>query len=116
MTDGIIIVFLVVVVFAGLRSTVKHFKGEGGCCGGSDYKPKKKKLSKVMYQRSFRVAGMHCEHCKRRVEEAVNDIPGVAGVVNLKKNELKVSYETDVDDELIKSKLERLGYSLSDRI
>ena len=41
MTDGIIIVILVVVLFIGLRSTVKHFTKKGGCCGSSDYKPKR---------------------------------------------------------------------------
>ena len=27
-----------------------------------------------MGEKTFRVEGMHCEHCKARVEEAVNDI------------------------------------------
>ena len=53
---------------------------------------------------------MHCEHCKSRVEEAVNDIKGVAGKVNLKKGELTVSYAEDVADELIKEKIKRAGY------
>lgn len=75
---------------------------------------KRKKLSEVQYKKIFRVDGMHCEHCKRRVEEAVNDIKGVAGVVNLKKGELTVSYEEAVEDLLIKNKLEQLGYLVSD--
>lgn len=112
MTDGIIIAILVVALFLGIRSTVKHFAGKSGCCGSADYKPKKKKLSKVLYQKTFRVEGMHCERCKARVEEVVNDIKGVAGSVNLKKGELTVSYAEDVEDELIKSKLERVGYTV----
>ena len=55
---------------------------------------------------------MHCEHCKARVEEVVNDIQGVSGSVNLKKGILTVSYAEDVDDELIKSKIERVGYKV----
>ena len=113
MTDGIIIAILVVVMFVGIRSMVKHFAKKGGCCGSPDYKPKKKKLSKVLYKKVFRVEGMHCENCKRRVEEAVNDISGVAGVVNLKKGELTVLYEADVADEMIIAKLEKRGYSAS---
>ena len=54
---------------------------------------------------------MHCEHCKRRVEEAVYDIKGVVGSVDLKKGELTVSYDEDVDDEIIKTKIEKAGYS-----
>ena len=112
MTDGIIIAILVVALFFGIRATVKHFARKGGCCGSADYKPKKKKLSKVLYQKNFKVEGMHCEHCKARVEEAVNDIQGVSGSVNLKKGILTVSYAEDVDDELIKSKIERVGYKV----
>lgn len=112
MTDGIIIAILVVALFFGIRATVKHFARKGGCCGSADYKPKKKKLSKVLYQKNFKVEGMHCEHCKARVEEVVNDIQGVSGSVNLKKRILTVSYAEDVDDELIKSKIERVGYKV----
>lgn len=114
MGDGIIIGVLVIVVFIGIRSSVKHFTGQGGCCGGGNYKPKKKKLSKVIYKKTFKVEGMHCNHCKVRVEEIVNDIKGVAGKVILKKGELTVSYEEDVDDELIKSRIERAGYSVKE--
>jgi len=112
MTDGIIIAILVVAMFFGIRATVKHFARKGGCCGSADYKPKKKKLKNVKYQKTFQVEGTHCERCKARVEEIVNDIVGLAGSVDLKKSELTVSYAEDVEDELIKSKLERVGYTV----
>jgi len=110
MTDGIIIAVLVVAIFFGIRATVKHFARKGGCCGSAGYKPKKKRLSNVLYQKTFKVEGMHCEHCKTRVEEIVNDIAGVAGKVDLKSGILTVSYAEDVEDKLIKSKIERVGY------
>lgn len=43
MADGIIVAILVVLMFFGIRSTIKHFAGKGGCCGGADYKPKRKR-------------------------------------------------------------------------
>ena len=58
-----------------------------------------------------KVGGMHCEHCKLRVEEAVNDIRGVSGRVDLRREELTVSYGEAVDDEVILTRLERAGYS-----
>ena len=112
MENFMVIGILAVLVVIGVLYTVKHFKGEGGCCGGGSYKPKRKKLSGVKYTKTFRVGGMHCEHCKRRVEEAVNDIKGVAGRVDLKKGELTVSYAEDVSDEVIKAKIERAGYTV----
>lgn len=114
MTDGIIVAILVVAVFFGIRATVKHFARKGGCCGSADYKPKKKKLKYVKCRKTFQVEGMHCERCKARVEEVVNDIQGLAGSVNLKKGELVVSYAEDVEDEVISSKLKRVGYKLTE--
>lgn len=113
--ENIIIIFVIAIIAAiGVRSTVRHFKGQGGCCGGSSYKPKKKKLAQTIYQKSFRVDGMHCENCKKRVEEVVNDIKGVAGRVNLGKGELTVAYEEDVEDELIMSRIRKAGYIVTE--
>ena len=76
MENYIIIGMIAVIVVIAVISSIKHFKGEGGCCGGGSYKPKRKKLSGIKYTKKFKVGGMHCEHCKNRVEEAVNDIKG----------------------------------------
>ena len=35
MVNEIIIAVLLILVFTGIRSGTKHFKGQGGCCGGS---------------------------------------------------------------------------------
>ncbi|MCM1132741.1 MAG: cation transporter [Ruminococcus flavefaciens] len=110
MENFIIIGIIIIVIAVGIYSTVKHFKGESGCCGGGGYKPRRKKLSHVIYTKTFSIDGMHCEHCKNRVEEIVNDIDGTAGRVDLKKGELKVSYEQDVADEIIRSRIEKVGY------
>ena len=106
MQDYIIIAIIAVIAVIGLRSAIRHFKGQGGCCGGSDYKSRRKKLALVKYQKTFRVEGMHCEYCKNRVEESVGDIKGVAGKVNLKQGLLTVYYAEDVADDVIKARLE----------
>ncbi len=111
MENYIIIAIVAVIVTVGICFSVKHFKGKSGCCGGGGYKPRKKKLANVICHKTFAVGGMHCENCKIRVEEIVNDIKGVAGKVDLKKGELTISYAEMVDDELIKSRIERAGYS-----
>lgn len=115
MENYIIIGVIAVIVVIAVISSVKHFKGEGGCCGGgSSYKPKKKKLTGVRYQKVFLVDGMHCEHCKSRIEEIVNDMHGIAGKVDLKKGELVVSYAEDADDADIKARIERSGYTVTE--
>lgn len=112
MENFIIISVVLVVIALGIGSAVKHFKGQGGCCGGGGYKPKKKKLSNVLYEKTFVVKGMHCDNCKNRVEEIVNDIKGVAGKVDLKKETLTVSYAEEVSDDLIKARILRAGYTV----
>ena len=112
MANVIIIAVLVIAAALGIRSAITHFKGDGVCCGGGgELKPLKKKLPKVLFTRQFHVEGMHCEHCKNRVESAVNDIDNVAGKVNLKKATLTVSYAADVPNETILQAVEKAGYT-----
>ena len=114
MENYIIIGIIIVIAFFAVRTIVKR-KGRKGCCGsGSDYKPRKKKLQAVIATRIFVVDGMHCEKCANRVTEVVNDITGVAGVVDLKKGIVTVSYEQEVSDEQIKAKIERVGYTVTE--
>ena len=114
MDNYIIIGVIVVIAFLAVRTIVKR-KGRKGCCGsGSDYKPRKKKLKNVIATKIFVVDGMHCEKCANRVTEVVNDIPGVAGVVDLKKGIVTVSYEQEVADEQIKARIERVGYTVTE--
>ena len=114
MENAIIIGIILVIAFFSIRTIVKR-KGRKGCCGsGSDYTPRKKKLKKVIATKVFVVDGMHCEKCANRVTEVVNDIPGAAGVVNLKKGIVTVSYEQEVPDELIKQRIARVGYTVKE--
>ena len=111
--DNYIIIGIIALIAAVAVGTLVKRAGRKGCCGsGSDYKPRKKKLKNVITTKTFKVDGMHCEKCSNRVTEAVNDIPGVAGVVNLKKGIVTVSYEQEVSDEYIKGRIERHGYTV----
>jgi len=112
MENFIIIAIIAVAFVIGIVYTIKHFKGQGGCCGGGSYKPKRKKLSKVLYKKTFLVDGMHCDHCKARVEEVVNDIKGIAGKVDLKKGELTVVYAEEIDDSVIVQRIEKAEYTV----
>ena len=101
---------IAVSVVIAIRSGREHFKGNGGCCGGTVGIVRKKKLSHIAYRKTFHVEGMHCNNCKNRVEEAVDELDGVAGKVNLKKGELLISYQNEVDDQKIIASIEKAGY------
>ena len=109
--ENIIILGIIAVIAVVAIGTLVKRAGRKGCCGSAgDYKARKKKLQNVVATKVFVVEGMHCEKCSNRVMEVVNDIPGVAAVVDLKKGIATVSYEQDVPDEQIKAKIERVGY------
>jgi len=86
---------------------------EAGAAVGGSYAPKKKKLKNILYTKTFKVEGMHCEHCKNRVEEVVNDIQNLACRVDLKKGELTVAYAEEVEDSRITSAIEKAGYTVT---
>lgn len=82
MSDVLIISIVIILIIVGIRSTVRHFRGEGGCCGGgSSVKGKRKKLKQVVKQRTVVIDGMTCEHCKARVESRLNQLDGVVSFV-----------------------------------
>lgn len=111
MENTIILIILSVLGTLGVLSAIRHFRGQGGCCGSGGYRPKKKKLKNVLYTKTFRVQGMHCKKCKFRVEEAINDLKNAAGTVNLRKGELTIRYAEDIPDDVILSRIERAGYT-----
>lgn len=112
MENIIIIAILVVVILLGVRSSIKHFKGEGGCCGGGSTPAKRKKLKNVIARKTVTIEGMTCDHCKNRVEQKINELDGAAAKVNLKKKEAIVSLEKDVSDEQIRTVIEKAGYQV----
>ena len=115
MGSYIIVGIVVVLIAVGIVSTVRRIRSKSSCCSGGDYKPRRKKLKNIIARKTFRVDGMHCERCAARVEEVIGDIHGVSGKVNLKRCELTVFYAETVEDELIRTRLEKAGYTLTKR-
>lgn len=111
MENIIIIGIIAICLIAGVRETLKHFRGEGGCCGGSA-KKKRKKIKNVIAKKTFRVEGMTCEHCKKRVERAIDDFAGAAGRVSLAKKEVKVLLNREISDEELIAAIEKAGYKV----
>lgn len=112
MENMIIIVILAAMLFVGIRASVKHFRGEGGCCGGgkTPVQVPEKQLIQVIGKKIVTVDGMTCEHCKSWVERAINEIDGAAGKVTLKKREVVVSMEREVGDDEIRTAIKNAGY------
>lgn len=115
MGNYIIGAILLAAVFLALRSSLKHFKGQGGCCGGgSEPKPKRKKLQgPVVAEKVIHIEGMHCEKCQNRVERVLNDLDGAAARVHLKKKTAVVSMSREIGDGELKAVVEQAGYKVT---
>lgn len=118
MGDAIIMVVILIVLIFAVKGSLKHFKGEGACCGGGSgsvkpKKPKKKTLDgPVIGRRTIRISGMHCQNCVNSVTSALNAIDGVSAKVNLKDNSAEVSYDRPVDVADLKRAVERAGFKV----
>ncbi len=65
-----------------------------------------------MEERTYRVQGMSCGHCRAAVTEEVSAVPGVAAVdVDLESGRMVV--RGDADDAAIAAAVEEAGYTLA---
>ena len=107
---------LLVAVLLALRSSLKHFRGEGGCCGGGgEPKTKRKRLrGPVVAEKVIHIEGMRCESCKNRVERQLGQLDGAAPKVSLKRNTAVVSMCREISDEELKTAVEAAGYKVTE--
>ena len=68
-------------------------------------------------QKVITVNGMHCEHCQKRVENALSSLREVKKVeVTLEDKKVRVILKKEIGDEKIKEAIETLGYSVENII
>ena len=112
MGTAIVILILIVIICFALKGSLKHYKGEGGCCGGGDNEPKvkKQKLDNVIGKKRIIIDGMMCENCRRNVENALNSIENVNAKVNLEKKEALLKLGADISDDVFMEVIKAKGY------
>lgn len=108
----VIAVFLIVILFFALKSTVKHFKGESSCCGGKTYKAKPRKLKNpVISEKTFIVSNMKCQNCANRITEAIHSVEGTSAKIKLNEKKAIISTDRKIDWNDVKTAIEKAGYS-----
>ena len=63
-------------------------------------------------KKTIQISGMHCAHCVLSVTESLNAIEGVSAEVNLSEGNAIVSYDKNIDDEVLKSAVEKAGFTV----
>ncbi|MFD6795913.1 MULTISPECIES: heavy-metal-associated domain-containing protein [Prauserella salsuginis group] len=67
-----------------------------------------------MFEKTYTVTGMTCQHCVASVTEEVGEVDGVRAVnVDLDTGAVTVSSDAEVADEAVRSAVEEAGYTLA---
>ncbi|HHX00527.1 MAG TPA: heavy-metal-associated domain-containing protein [Acholeplasmataceae bacterium] len=66
-------------------------------------------MDKTLY-----IEGMNCNHCKMRVEKALNKLDGVTAEVDLDNKLAKVTLSKEYDDKALINAVEDVGYDVVD--
>ena len=108
----VIVVILVVILFFAVKNSIPHFRGEGGCCGGSGKEKliKPSKLERIIATKVIKIEGMRCENCNRRVQNALNQLDGVNAKVYGDRAEAVVKLGRDIEDIELEKAVTDLGY------
>ena len=114
MENVIIGIALIGIIALAIRGSAKHFRGEGGCCGGSSSSrtPRKRLKGKIMKTYTLSIEGMRCQNCASTVERVINEFDGAASKVSLGRHEARVYCDREIDIELIIASIKSKGYSV----
>ena len=78
MTDIIVIIIVVILLGFALKGSIKHFKGEGACCGGGSGNTKKSKTKyldgPVIGRKTLKISGMKASAHKIKISKYISFI------------------------------------------
>jgi len=68
------------------------------------------KITKTIF-----IEGMHCEHCSKRVTEALKSVKGVKSVfISLEEKKAEITVKTDMKDESLRQVIEDIGFEVTE--
>ena len=109
----IILLVLAVVVFFALKSSKKHMKGEGDCCGGSSDTLTTKYLNQILDQRKVYIEGIHCQNCEKKIRTAINKVSYLSCNEIEEQRLAVVSANQMIKDDEIIDIIEKTGYKVN---
>ena len=64
-------------------------------------------------KKTIKVDGMHCNHCKMRVEKALKKLEGVtSAVVDLEAKTAEIESTSEIDDSVIVNAIDDIGFKV----
>lgn len=111
----IIIAIIVVLCVYAIYTYGRKLRSGGGCCGEHDPMEKKVKVAdrdkrNYPYAVTLSIDGMTCSNCSRRVENALNQMPGVWAKVDLGSGKADVRLKDQMEEERLREAVRQAGY------
>lgn len=111
-TTVIIVLVLVAIAVLSVMSYVKKLRS--GCCGASDEKVKRVRVtdrdkSHYPYSVVLTVDGMVCGNCAARVENALNELEGVWASADVEHGTVMVRMKQSLEEQLLRSTVNQIG-------
>ena len=66
--------------------------------------------------KTVKIEGMSCQHCVMRINKALNALKGVQATVSLETKSAQLELKKAIDEKLIRSAIEDLGYKVTEII
>ena len=115
MANIIIVLLLAAAVGYGIYSFIHHLRHGGGCCGEHDAPAKKVRAadtnkSHYPHRLVMGVDGMTCQNCQRRVENALNAMPGTWAAADLAAQQVSILTKEAPDEAAIRQAIRDAGY------
>ena len=117
--ETILIILLILLVgWASWHIREKRNKG-GACCGEHEKTVKRvpaadRDRSHYRLKRTLTIGGMTCENCARRVENALNAVPGVWAKVDIAEKRAVVLLKEEIEDTALQKAVSSAGYTVLD--
>ena len=115
MVDVILLILVICLLIFAVKGTIKHFKGDSSCCGGSSnalVTPQKKLENSIIGQKKINILGMHCENCERSIENELNKIDGLIAKADFKKGVENITYDRVNDEEKCFDAIKKAGFDI----
>lgn len=116
MADAIILILVAILMGLAVKGAVKHFKGDGTCCGcgtGAAAPAGKTHCCRPQGGKTMKISGMHCARCAENVKKAIEGIDGVSAKVSLEDGSAVVSCDRPLDCEKLKKAVEKAGFKVT---
>lgn len=117
MVNVIITLILALFIFTGVRSYIKHLKGESSCCGGGNrtikIQPSDKNKKNYSYKAEVKIPDIMCSNCTMKISNALNSQDGIwAEKINLQTKTAYVLLKDGISEETVKDIIQKTGYSV----